>query len=251
MANAMPHAIGAQTAFPGRQVISLSGDGGFTMLLGDFLSVAQLSSGLPVKVVVFNNSALGFIEIEQKSTGFLDFGTDFANPNFAAMAEACGIRGIRLEDPEDVDKGIADALAHDGPVLVDAVVSRTVLPVPPAITAEQMAVAFSALHGESRIQRLRQVTISSISARSNLWACGQGELQWNTTALLLSRIQFAFTITFRCSSFPSFTIGLAAWLTVLEALRLATGRLVYRVIFDFWLEDLRVCVRIGVSCPGL
>src|SRR6202522_3717734 len=87
MANAMAQTIGVQCAFPGRQVISLSGDGGFTMLMGDFLSLAQL--GLPVKVVVFNNSALGFIEIEQKSSGFLDFGTDFQNPNFAAMAEAC------------------------------------------------------------------------------------------------------------------------------------------------------------------
>src|SRR5258708_13340686 len=102
------------------------------MLMGDFLSLAQL--GLPVKVVVFNNSALGFIEIEQKSTGFLDFGTDFKNPDFAAMAEACGVRGIRLEDPADVEKGIAAALAHDGPGLVDAVVSRTRLPIRPAIT---------------------------------------------------------------------------------------------------------------------
>ncbi len=96
MANAMAQAIGAQAAFPKRQVISLSGDGGFTMLMGDFLSLAQL--GLPVKVVVFNNGALGFIELEQKSTGFLDFGTELKNPNFAAMAEAVGIRGIRLED---------------------------------------------------------------------------------------------------------------------------------------------------------
>src|ERR1700716_947968 len=134
MANAMAQAIGAQAAFPGRQVISLSGDGGFSMLMGDFLSLAQL--GLPVKVVVFNNGALGFIELEQKSTGFLDFGTEFKNPNFAAMAEACGVRGIRLEDPADVEEGIAAALAHDGPVLIDAVVSRTVLPVPPAITVE-------------------------------------------------------------------------------------------------------------------
>jgi pyruvate dehydrogenase (quinone) len=84
MANAMPQAIGAQITFPGRQVISLSGDGGFTMLMGDFLSLVQL--GLPVKVVVFNNGALGFIEIEQKSSGFLDAGTSFKNPNFAAMA---------------------------------------------------------------------------------------------------------------------------------------------------------------------
>src|SRR5260370_18753130 len=134
MANAMAQAVGAQAAYPGRQVISLSGDGGFTMLMGDFLSLAQL--GLPVKVVVFNNSALGFIEVEHRSSGFLDFGTQFKNPNFSAMAEACGVRGIRLEDPADVDKGVAAALAHNGPVLIDAVVSRTVLPIPPAITLE-------------------------------------------------------------------------------------------------------------------
>src|SRR6201987_3017853 len=90
MANAMSQTIGAQAAFPSRQVISLSGDGGFTMLMGDFLSLVQL--GLPVKVVVFNNSALGFIEIEQKSSGFVDFGTRFKNPDFAAMAEAVGVR---------------------------------------------------------------------------------------------------------------------------------------------------------------
>src|SRR4029077_6128962 len=101
MDNAMAQTIGAQVAFPGRQVISLSGDGGFTMLMGDFLSLVQL--GLPVKVVVFNNSALGFIEIAQKSTGFLPFGTEFKNPNFAAMAEAVGVRAIRLEDPAEVD----------------------------------------------------------------------------------------------------------------------------------------------------
>jgi pyruvate dehydrogenase (quinone) len=119
MANAMAQAIGAQAAFPGRQVISLSGDGGFSMLMGDFLSLAQL--GLPVKVVVFNNGALGFIELEQKSTGFLPFGTEFKNPNLAAMAEAAGIRGIRIEDPGEVEAGIAAALNHNGPVVVDAV----------------------------------------------------------------------------------------------------------------------------------
>ena len=116
MANAMAQAIGAQSAFPGRQVISLSGDGGFSMLMGDYLSLVQL--GLPAKVVVFNNSALGFIELEQKSTGFPPVGTDFKNPNFADMAEAVGARGIRIENPADVDEGIAAALAHDGPVLV-------------------------------------------------------------------------------------------------------------------------------------
>jgi pyruvate dehydrogenase (quinone) len=140
MANAMAQTIGAQSAFPGRQVISLSGDGGFAMLMGDFLSFAQL--GLPVKVVVFNNGALGFIELEQKSTGFLATGTELKNPNFANMAEAVGIRGIRLEDPGEVEAGIANALAHDGPVLVDAVVNRTELAMPPAVTVE-MAKGFS------------------------------------------------------------------------------------------------------------
>ena len=140
MANAMAQAIGAQAAFPKRQVVSLSGDGGFSMLMGDFLSLAQL--GLPVKVVVFNNSALGFIELEQKSTGFLEFGTEFKNPDFAAMAEAVGILGIRLEDPADVGPGVAAALAHDGPVLVDAVVNRLELSMPPKITLE-MAKGFT------------------------------------------------------------------------------------------------------------
>jgi pyruvate dehydrogenase (quinone) len=165
MANAMAQTIGAQTAFPGRQVISLSGDGGFSMLMGDFLSLVQL--GLPVKVVVFNNSALGFIEIEQKSSGFLDFGTSFKNPNFAAMAEASGVRGIRIEDPADVDKGIAAALAHDGPVLVDAVVSRMVLPVPPAITAE-MAKGFT-LYMLKAVLGGRAEDLVDL-ARANLWA---------------------------------------------------------------------------------
>jgi pyruvate dehydrogenase (quinone) len=165
MANAMPHAIGAQRALPGRQVISLSGDGGFSMLMGDFLSLVQL--GLPVKVVVFNNSALGFIQIEQKSSGFLDYGTDFKNPNFAAMAEALGVRGIRIEDSADVDKSIAAALAHDGPVLVDAVVSRAVLPVPPAITVE-MAKGFS-LYMLKAVFSGRGEDIVDL-ARTNLWA---------------------------------------------------------------------------------
>jgi len=140
MANAMAHAIGAQATLPKRQVISLSGDGGFTMLMGDFLSLAQL--GLPVKVVVFNNGTLGFIELEQRATGFLDYGTSFKNPNFAAMAEAVGIRGIRLEDPADVEPGMAAALAHAGPVLIDAVVNREELSMPPKITLE-MAKGFT------------------------------------------------------------------------------------------------------------
>jgi pyruvate dehydrogenase (quinone) len=164
MANAMAQAIGAQAAFPGRQVISLSGDGGFTMLMGDFLSLVQL--GLPVKVVVFNNSSLGFIEIEQKSSGFLNTGTEFRNPNFAAMAEAVGVRGIRLEDPGDVESGIAAALAHDGPVLVDAVVSKMVLPIPPSITVE-MAKGFT-LYMLKAVFNGRGDDLVDL-ARENLW----------------------------------------------------------------------------------
>ncbi len=140
MANAMPQAMGIQAAYRDRQVISLSGDGGFTMLMGDMLSLKQL--GLPVKVVVFNNGALGFIELEQKSSGFVDFGTGLDNPNFAAMAEAAGIKGIRIEDPADLEAGIAAALAHPGPVIVDAVVERMELAMPPKVTAE-MAKGFT------------------------------------------------------------------------------------------------------------
>jgi pyruvate dehydrogenase (quinone) len=164
MANAMAQAIGAQVAFPSRQVISLSGDGGFTMLMGDFLTLVQL--GLPVKIVVFNNSSLGFIEIEQKSSGFLDTGTSFKNPNFAAMAEAVGVRGIRLEDPGEVEGGIADALAYDGPVLIDAVVSRSVLPIPPSITVE-MAKGFS-LYMLKAVMGGRGDDLIDL-ARTNLW----------------------------------------------------------------------------------
>jgi pyruvate dehydrogenase (quinone) len=164
MANAMAQAIGAQVAFPKRQVISLSGDGGFTMLMGDFLSLAQL--GLPVKVVVFNNRALGFIELEQKSTGFLDFGTEFRNPDFAAMAEAVGIRGIRLEGAADVEPGIAAALAHDGPVLVDAVVNRQELAMPPAVTLE-MAKGFT-LYMVKAVINGRADEVIDLAA-TNLW----------------------------------------------------------------------------------
>ncbi len=164
MANAMSQAIGAQAAFPRRQVVSLSGDGGFTMLMGDFLTLVQQK--LPVKVVVFNNGTLGFVEIEQKSTGFLDFGVSLKNPNFAAMADAVGVRGIRLEDPGEVEKGIAEALAHDGPVLVDAVVSRMVLPIPPSITVE-MAKGFT-LYMLKAVMGGRGDDLIDL-AKANLW----------------------------------------------------------------------------------
>jgi len=164
MANAMAQAIGAQAAFPGRQVISLSGDGGFSMLMGDFISLTQLK--LPAKVVVFNNGTLGFVELEQKSTGFLDFGVDFENPNFAAMAKAMGIYGVRLEDPADVERGIAAALAHDGPVLIDAVVNRTELAMPPSITLE-MAKGFTLFMVKAVMSGRADEVIDL--AKTNLW----------------------------------------------------------------------------------
>ena len=164
MANAMAQGIGAQAAFPGRQVVSLSGDGGFTMLMGDFLTLAQYR--LPLKVVVFNNGTLGFIELEQKSTGFLNFGTELNNPNFAAMAEAIGIRGIRIEDPAQVEDRIAAAFAHDGPVLIDAVVNRTELAMPPSITIE-MAKGFT-LYMMKAVMSGRGDEIIDL-AKTNLW----------------------------------------------------------------------------------
>ena len=164
MANAMAQALGAQAACPGRQVVALCGDGGFTMLMGDLISLAQLQ--LPVKLVVFNNGSLGFIELEQKSTGFLPFGTELNNPNFAAMAEAAGIRGIRLGDSADVLDGIANAFAHDGPVVVDAVVNRTELAMPPAITLE-MAKGFT-LYMAKAVMNGRVDEVIDL-ATSNLW----------------------------------------------------------------------------------
>jgi pyruvate dehydrogenase (quinone) len=164
MANAMAQAIGAQAAYPGRQVISLSGDGGFSMLMGDFISLTQLK--LPVKVVVFNNGTLGFVELEQKSTGFLDFGVDFENPNFATMAKAMGIYGVRLEDPTDVVPGISAALAHDGPALIDAVVNRTELAMPPSITLE-MAKGFTLFMVKAVMSGRADEVIDL--AKTNLW----------------------------------------------------------------------------------
>jgi len=135
MANALPQAIGAQAAFPGRQVISLSGDGGLAMLLGELLTLRQLK--LPVKLVVFNNSSLGFVELEMKAAGLLDFATDLVNPNFAHLAESAGILGLRVEKPEELRPAFAKALGHDGPALVEVIVNRQELSMPPTITAEQ------------------------------------------------------------------------------------------------------------------
>ncbi len=136
MANALPQAIGAQAAFPGRQVVSLSGDGGLAMLMGELLTVRQL--GLPVKIIVFNNGTLGFVEMEMKAAGLIETGVALDNPDFAAMARAIGIHGVRVTDPGDVDAGVREVLSHPGPALLDAVTARTELSMPPKITLEQM-----------------------------------------------------------------------------------------------------------------
>lgn len=135
MANAMLHAIGAQIACPRRQVISFSGDGGFSMMMGDFITLLQLR--LPVKIILLNNGTLGFVELEMKANGFLDTGCDLRNPNFAAMAEAAGIKGIRVEKPLDLPGAVRAALEHDGPALVDVVSARQELVMPPVTTFEE------------------------------------------------------------------------------------------------------------------
>jgi pyruvate dehydrogenase (quinone) len=135
MANAMPQAIGAQLCSPGRQVISLSGDGGFAMLMGDLLTIRQYK--LPVKIVIYNNGSLGFVELEMKAAGLLAFGTTLDNPDFAALARAAGMHAARVEDPGDLPGAVADALAHDGPSLLDVVVNRQELAMPPSIQLEQ------------------------------------------------------------------------------------------------------------------
>ena len=136
MANAMPQAIGAQSTDKARQVISLSGDGGFTMLMGDFISLVQLK--LPVKIVIFNNGALGFVELEMKATGFLETGVDLQNPDFAAMARAMGVHAARVEDPAALAPALREAFALPGPALVDVATNRAELAMPPKITLKEM-----------------------------------------------------------------------------------------------------------------
>ncbi|MFL6482495.1 MAG: thiamine pyrophosphate-dependent enzyme, partial [Nitrososphaera sp.] len=136
MANALPQAIGAQEAFPNRQVISISGDGGFSMLMGDFLSLRQLK--LPVKIIVFNNGALSFVELEMKAAGILTRGTSLVDTDFSKLAEAAGILGIRAERPEHVEPMLIQVLQHNGPALLDVVVNRQELLIPPNINLEQI-----------------------------------------------------------------------------------------------------------------
>ena len=136
MANAMPQAIGIQAAGPGRQVISLSGDGGFAMLMGDLITLKQ--EKLPVKVIIYNNGTLGFVALEMKAAGFVEHGTDLENPDFAAMARAMGIHGKRVEDPGELPAAVAELLAHDGPAVLDVVIAKQELSMPPTIGLEQV-----------------------------------------------------------------------------------------------------------------
>jgi pyruvate dehydrogenase (quinone) len=150
MANAMPQAIGAQLAFPKRQVISMSGDGGFTMLMGDLLTLAQYD--LPIKLIVYNNSTLGMVKLEMRVAGYRDFGVDVKPSDFAKLAEAVGIRGTRIEDSGNLKKTLETALRHNGPGLIDVVTNPDALALPPRIDVKEIAgyglyVAKQTLHG--------------------------------------------------------------------------------------------------------
>jgi pyruvate dehydrogenase (quinone) len=137
MANALPQAIGAQAAFPDRQVVAFSGDGGLAMLLGELLTLRQ--QRLPVKIVVLNNGSLGFVELEMKADGIVNFGTVLDNPNFADVANAMGIHGIGVERPAQLDAALRDAFSRPGPALVDVRTQRHELAMPPTITVQEAA----------------------------------------------------------------------------------------------------------------
>jgi pyruvate dehydrogenase (quinone) len=135
MANALPQAIGVQASHSARQVVTLSGDGGLAMLLGELLTLRQ--QRLPVKVVVFNNGALGFVELEMKADGIVTYATDLDNPSFAELARAVGLHGVRIERPSELEDGLRTAFEHDGPAVVEVMTVRHELSIPPEITAEQ------------------------------------------------------------------------------------------------------------------
>jgi pyruvate dehydrogenase (quinone) len=163
MANALPMAIGAQFTDPGRQVVSMSGDGGFSMLMGDFLTLVQYD--LPVKVVLFNNSSLGMVELEMLVAGLPSYGTTNKNPDFAAVARACGAFGIRVEKPKHLTGALKDAFRHKGPALVDIVTDPNALSIPPKISADMVtgfALSASKIVLDGGVGRMVQL------ARSNL-----------------------------------------------------------------------------------
>jgi pyruvate dehydrogenase (quinone) len=136
MANALPHAIGAQASQPGRQVVALSGDGGIAMLLGELLTLRQMQ--LPVKIVIFNNGALSFVELEMKAGGIPTYGTDLDNPDFAEMASAAGLYGARVDKADQLEDALMEAFIHRGPAVVDVATTRQTLSLPPKITFSQV-----------------------------------------------------------------------------------------------------------------
>ena len=164
MANALPQAIGVQASSLKRQVVALSGDGGLSMLMGDLLTLRQMR--LPVKVVVYNNGALAFVEQEMKAAGIDMYGTEFVPQNYAKIGEAMGIRSWRVDSQAQIKGALAEAFAHNGPALIDVAVSRQELSLPPMITAAQ-AVGFNLymvkamLHGNG--------TDVLDMAKTNLW----------------------------------------------------------------------------------
>ncbi|MFF9819131.1 pyruvate dehydrogenase [Streptomyces sp. NPDC014006] len=163
MANALPMAIGAQFTDRGRQVVSMSGDGGFSMLMGDFLTLVQYD--LPVKVVLFNNSALSMVELEMLVAGLPPHGTANKNPDFAAVARACGAHGVRVEKPKQLAGALKGAFRHKGPALVDVVTDPNALSIPPKISAEMVtgfALSASKIVLDGGVGRMVQM------ARSNL-----------------------------------------------------------------------------------
>ncbi|MFJ5078540.1 pyruvate dehydrogenase [Streptomyces sp. NPDC088553] len=163
MANALPQAIGAQFTDRNRQVVSLSGDGGFSMLMGDFLTLVQYD--LPVKVIVFNNSSLGMVELEMLVSGLPSYGTTNKNPDFAAIARAAGAYGVRVEKPKHLTSALKDAFKHKGPALVDVVTDPNALSIPPRISADMVtgfALSASKIVLDGGVGRMVQM------ARSNL-----------------------------------------------------------------------------------
>ncbi|MDV9192040.1 pyruvate dehydrogenase [Streptomyces sp. SR27] len=163
MANALPQAIGAQFTDRNRQVVSLSGDGGFSMLMGDFLTLVQYD--LPVKVVVFDNSSLGMVELEMLVSGLPSYGTTNKNPDFAAIARAAGAYGVRVEKPRQLAGALRDAFKHKGPALVDVVTDPNALSIPPKISADMVtgfALSASKMVLDGGVGRMLQM------ARSNL-----------------------------------------------------------------------------------
>ncbi|MDD2552073.1 MAG: thiamine pyrophosphate-dependent enzyme [Dysgonamonadaceae bacterium] len=136
MANAMPQAIGAALARPDQQVIAFCGDGGLSMMLGDLMTIVQYQ--LPVKIIAFNNQSLGMIKLEMQVAGIPDLQTDMLNPDFVKVAEAMGILGIGIDDPDDLKSGLERAFMHEGPVLVSIQTDPNALAMPPKLEFDQM-----------------------------------------------------------------------------------------------------------------